>query len=76
MLGSDWIGTPDDIISMIAKAGYEGAEFSNTMIGDYADLAEAQKAITFCKAMDVPLMLAGASAPSSGPDCPCPYKRC
>lgn len=99
MLGSDWTGTPDDIISMIAAAGYDGAEFSNAMIGNYADapgefaavlennnlacgayafgtdgftdpkrfdrdLADAKKAIAFCSELKVPLMLAGAAAPS------------
>ena len=37
MLGSSWRGTPDDIMDMVAAAGYAGAEFSNAMIGGYAD---------------------------------------
>lgn len=99
MLGSHWTGTPDDIISMISAADYDGVEFSNAMIGSYADapekfaaalennnltccayafgtdgftdplrfdqdLSDAKKAIIFCSELQVPLMLAGAAAPS------------
>lgn len=37
MLGSEWRGTPDDIMDTIAAAGYQGVEFSNVMIGAYWD---------------------------------------
>jgi sugar phosphate isomerase/epimerase len=35
MLGELWRGTVDDILDIIAAAGYEGVEFSNSMIGRY-----------------------------------------
>jgi inosose dehydratase len=35
MLGDDWKGSVDDILDIIAGAGYEGVEITNTMIGDY-----------------------------------------
>jgi inosose dehydratase len=35
MLGSSWRGSADDIMDMVAAAGYEGVEFSNAMIGGY-----------------------------------------
>lgn len=35
MLGKDWKGTLDDILDMVADAGYQGIEISNAMIGDY-----------------------------------------
>jgi inosose dehydratase len=37
MLGSEWKGTPDDILEAVAGAGYEGVEFSNVMVGSYWD---------------------------------------
>ena len=37
MLGADWTGTPDDILDAVSRAGYEGVEFSNNMIGHYLD---------------------------------------
>jgi inosose dehydratase len=37
MLSSSWHGTADDIMDMVAAAGYAGVEFSNAMIGSYAD---------------------------------------
>jgi sugar phosphate isomerase/epimerase len=40
MLGGDWSGTPDDIIAAVAAAGYDGVEFSNTMIGGYLAASE------------------------------------
>ena len=40
MLGGDWSGTPDDIIAAVAAAGYDGVEFSNTMIGGYVAAPE------------------------------------
>jgi sugar phosphate isomerase/epimerase len=99
MLGGDWSGTPDDILAAVAAAGYDGVEFSNTMIGPYLaapdrfrdavarnglacaafayatagftdparfeeDLAGAKEALAFCAALEVPLMLGGAAAPS------------
>jgi len=35
MLGEKWRGTPEQILDLVAKAGYEGVEFSNIMIGSY-----------------------------------------
>ncbi len=35
MLGDKWNGTVDDILDIIAGAGYEGVEITNTMIGNY-----------------------------------------
>ncbi len=40
MLGGDWSGTPDDILAAVAAAGYDGVEFSNTMIGNYLEAPE------------------------------------
>ena len=37
MLGKDWKGTVDDMLDIIAGAGYEGVEITNTMIGKYYD---------------------------------------
>lgn len=37
MLGASWQGAPDDILDAVAAAGYAGVEFSNAMIGPYAD---------------------------------------
>jgi inosose dehydratase len=99
MLGRDWRGSPDDILDMVSAAGYDGVEFSNAMIGDYArspdrlaaalarrglalaafaygaagfsdparyeaDLAGAEQALGFARAMGVPLCLAGPAASS------------
>jgi inosose dehydratase len=36
MLGAAWQGSPDDIMDAVSAAGYEGIEFSNVMIGSYA----------------------------------------
>lgn len=36
MLGASWAGNADDLVSAIAKAGYQGIEITDTMIGDYA----------------------------------------
>jgi inosose dehydratase len=36
MLGPAWRGSPDDIMDAVSEAGYEGIEFSNVMIGGYA----------------------------------------
>ena len=33
MLGNDWTGTPDDLVTAISKAGYSGIEITDTMIG-------------------------------------------
>ena len=35
MLGPRWQGAPDDILDLVAGAGYDGVEFSNAMIGGY-----------------------------------------
>jgi len=37
MRGKDWTGTPDDILDIVAAAGYEGVEFTNNTIADYGD---------------------------------------
>jgi inosose dehydratase len=37
MQGTSWRGSADDIMDQVAAAGYEGVEFSNAMIGGYAD---------------------------------------
>ena len=37
MLGEDWTGTPDDILEAVSRAGYDGVEFSNAMIGHYLE---------------------------------------
>lgn len=37
MLGDDWQGQPTDLLDMIAAAGYEGVEITNTMVGPYAN---------------------------------------
>jgi len=36
MLGPEWRGTPDDLLRVIAEAGYAGIEITDTMIGHYA----------------------------------------
>jgi inosose dehydratase len=36
MRGPDWTGTPDDILDIVAGAGYEGVEFTNNTIAGYA----------------------------------------
>ena len=99
MLGAAWQGSPDDILDAVSKAGYDGIEFSNAMIGGYeqapdhlaaalaqrgmklaafaysatgftdrsryeVDLAGAERALAFCRAMGVPLCLGGAAASS------------
>jgi sugar phosphate isomerase/epimerase len=99
MLGPRWQGSPDDILDLVAGAGYDGIEFSNAMIGDYLgspdrlaaalarrglalaafayaaagftdpttyerDLAGAEQALAFARAMGVPLCLGGPAAPS------------
>jgi len=35
MLGDEWKGSVDDMLDIIAEAGYQGVEITNTMIGDY-----------------------------------------
>ncbi len=35
MLGDKWTGSVDDLLDIIAEAGYAGVEITNTMIGDY-----------------------------------------
>ena len=46
MLGHEWRGSPDDILDAVAAAGFAGVEFSNNMIGSYADRPAAfQKAL-------------------------------
>ena len=46
MQGPAWRGTPDDIMDMVAAAGYAGIEFSSAMIGGYAERpAEFQRAL-------------------------------
>ncbi len=35
MLGTDWQGTPEQILDAVAAAGYAGIEFSNNMIGRF-----------------------------------------
>lgn len=36
MLGDAWQGQTTDLLDLIAAAGYEGVEITNTMIGDFA----------------------------------------
>jgi sugar phosphate isomerase/epimerase len=36
MLGSDWAGDADDLVRLIAEAGYAGIEITDRMIGSYA----------------------------------------
>jgi inosose dehydratase len=36
MLGNDWTGAPDDLLTAIARGGYAGIEITDTMIGSYA----------------------------------------
>jgi inosose dehydratase len=46
MQGPAWRGSPDSIMDMVTVAGYAGVEFSNVMIGGYADRpAEFLKAL-------------------------------
>jgi inosose dehydratase len=40
MLGPRWQGSPDDILDLVSEAGYDGIEFSNAMIGDYAESSD------------------------------------
>ena len=47
MLGKEWKGAVDDILNIIAGAGYEGVELTNTMIGPYYDKPEE-----FAKALE------------------------
>ena len=37
MLGPGWKGTAGDLVTAISKAGYQGIEITDTMIGDYAN---------------------------------------
>lgn len=37
MLGKNWIGSTDDLITAISLAGYKGIEITDTMIGSYSD---------------------------------------
>lgn len=37
MLGKNWTGGPDDLLTAIAEGGYTGIEITDTMIGHYAD---------------------------------------
>ena len=37
MLGTDWQGTPEQILDAVAAAGYAGVEFGNNMIGRFLD---------------------------------------
>lgn len=41
MLGTDWTGDADDLVSAISRAGYQGIEITDTMIGAYADRPQA-----------------------------------
>lgn len=41
MLGRDWTGDADDLVSAISRAGYQGIEITDTMIGAYADRPQA-----------------------------------
>lgn len=41
MLGDDWLGHPQDLVSAIADAGYSGIEITDTMIGVYKDKPDA-----------------------------------
>jgi inosose dehydratase len=41
MLGAGWKGSVDDILDIIAAAGYSGVEITNTMIGGYYDAPES-----------------------------------
>ena len=40
MLGGAWRGTADDLLAAISRAGYQGIEITDTMIGAYRDRAE------------------------------------
>jgi inosose dehydratase len=40
MLGSAWQGSPDDIMDVVSEAGYDGIEFSNVMVGSYAQASD------------------------------------
>ena len=40
MLGDAWTGGPDDLVAVIAGAGYAGIEITDTMIGSYAGHVE------------------------------------
>jgi sugar phosphate isomerase/epimerase len=37
MLGAKWKGSVDDILDIVAAAGYEGVEITNSLIGGYYD---------------------------------------
>lgn len=37
MQEEQWQGTPEDILDTVAQAGYEGVEFTQAMLGPYAD---------------------------------------
>ena len=37
MLGDAWKGSVDDMLDIIADAGYEGVEITNTMVAEYYD---------------------------------------
>ena len=67
MLGESWRGSADDIMDMVAAAGYEGIEFSNAMIGGYAD-----RPAEFRRALDrrglVPAAFAYAGSGFTDPD--------
>ncbi len=47
MLGAAWDGSVNDILDILARAGYEGVEITNTMIGEYYDAPDR-----FAKALE------------------------
>jgi sugar phosphate isomerase/epimerase len=61
MLGDQWHGTVDDILDIVASAGYQGIEITNTMIGSYfdrpGDFADAldKRGLVFCSFGFVPM---------------------
>jgi len=61
MLGDKWTGSVDDMVDMVARAGYSGIEITNTMIGKYYDTPDEfrklldEKEIKFCAFGFIPI---------------------
>ena len=54
MLGPDWRGTPEQLMDYVAEAGYEGIEYTTTMLGRFLDHPKefarelSTRNLTFC----------------------------
>jgi len=53
MLGEKWRGTQEEIVDLIASAGYEGVEFSTNMLGRYLEAPDAFQRMAESKGLSV-----------------------